>query len=184
MKNLVAPLLCLLLAGCVSTPTQVNLVPTGITRTVRPPMDMQVKLVSVIIADPATQTGKVMLDATFPPVWRDAIQTSLDQAGLFSDDGSRNVTVYAKIRRFEFNPTGFSNTVDVDAVYSVVDRKSGDVVFEKEIVTSATNSASKTFNAQVRVINLWNQATQENIAKFVQALEAMPEPPSAAAAGT
>lgn len=85
--------------------------------------------------------------------------------------------VYAKIKRFEYNPNGFTNTVDVDAVYSVVDRKSGDVVFEKEIVTSATNTASKTFNAQVRVINLWNQATQENITKFVQALEAMPDTP-------
>lgn len=175
MKNALAILLCLLLAGCVSTPTQVNLVPQGISRTVKPPLDMQVKAISVIIADPSSQSGKVMLDATFPPIWRDAIQTSLDQAGLFSDDGSLNVTIFTKIKRFEFNPTGFSNTVDVDAIYSVVDRKSGAVLFEKQIATKATNSASKTFNAQERLINLWNAATQENIAKFVQALQAMPD---------
>lgn len=174
MKNAVALSLCLLLTACASTPTQVNLVPQGISRSVKAPLDMQVKTISVIIADPSAQSGKVMLDATFPPVWRDAIQTSLDQAGLFNDDGSRNVTIFTKIKRFEFNPTGFSNTVDVDAVYTVVDRKTGETLFEKQVVTTASNSASKTFNASVRVINLWNQATQENISQFVEALDAMP----------
>lgn len=171
MKKVVPLVLCMLLSACASKPTQVNLVPTGIVRSVAPPLDMEVKTIAVVIADAPSQTGKVMVDATFPPLWKEAIQTSIDQAGLFKDDAATNVTIFATIKRFEFNPTGFSNKVDVNATYRIVDRSTGKELFNEDIVTSASSNAGETYNASVRLINLWNTATQENISKFIAAVK-------------
>jgi hypothetical protein len=162
--------LCALLGACAANPTQVNLVPANVTRS-QQPFDMELKTVTVVIADKPSNTGKVMMSATFPPLWRDSLQTSVDKAGLFKDDAAKKVTISTLVTRFEFNDVGFSNTVDVDATYSVVDRSNGNTIFEKSISTTGSNNAGKTVNARERLINLWNQVTQENISIFISALE-------------
>jgi len=171
IRNIALLTLCALLAGCASEVVQVNLVPTGITRS-SASFDMEVKSVTVVIADKANQTGEVRMNATFPPLWRDALQNAIDQAGLFKDDSPRKITVAAVIKKWKFNPTGFSNTTDVEADYSVIDRSNGQRLFEKDITNSASATAGDTWNAQARLIKLWNKAAQDNISAFVQALQA------------
>jgi hypothetical protein len=168
-KGIAACVCVSLLAACAARPTQVNVVPTGIVR-VSHPLDLELKTVNVIIADQASQSGKVMMSATFPPLWRDAIQVSVDQAGLFKDDASRKVTITATIKQFEYNPTGFSNTVNVEATYVMTDRSNGQTLFDRTISTTASSSVSKEYMARARLINLWNETTQDNIAKFIAAL--------------
>lgn len=162
--------LLVLLSSCAVKPTQVNLVPTGTIRA-SVPFDMELKTVAVVIAEQSAQTGKVMVDATFPPLWKDAIQTAVDEAGLFKDDSSKKVTISALIKKFEFNPTGFSNTCDTEVSYKVIDRSNGKEIFLKNIVTTSSNSAKNTWNANERLINLWNTTTQESIRKFVESLK-------------
>jgi hypothetical protein len=171
-KGIVACVGASFLAACASQPTQVNVVPSGIVR-VNHPFDLELKTVNAIIADKASQTGKVMMSATFPPLWRDAIQVSVDQAGLFKDDASRKVTITVTIKQFEYNPTGFSNTVTVEASYLMTDRSTGQVLFDRTISNTASSSVSKEYQARARLINLWNETTQDNIAKFVAALAEM-----------
>jgi hypothetical protein len=171
-KGIAACVCVSFLAACASQPTQVNVVPSGIVR-VPHPLDLELRTVNVIIADKASQTGKVMMSATFPPLWRDAIQVSVDQAGLFKDDASRKVTITATIKQFEFNATGFSNTVNVEATYVMTDRSTGQQLFDRSITTTASSSVSKEYQARARLINLWNETTQDNIAKFVAALAEM-----------
>jgi hypothetical protein len=170
MRLLALVAVCALLGACAGRPTQVNLVPPTVTRS-QQPLDLELKTVTVVIADIPSQTGKVMINATCPPLGRDSIQTSVDKAGLFKDDAAKKVTISTLITRFEFNGVGFSNTVDVDATYSVIDRSNGNKIFEKSVSTTASNNAGKTFNASERLINLWNQATQENISIFISALQ-------------
>jgi hypothetical protein len=169
IKLIKLTIVCVLLAGCQTTPMQVNLVPTGITRSASP-FDMEVKSVTAVIADPSKQTGEVRMNATFPPLWRDAVQNAIDEAGLFKDDSTKKVTIAVLIKKFKYNPTGFSQTVAIDADYSIIDRSDGQKLFEKDITNSASANAGDTWNAQERVIRLWNKATQENITSFVQAV--------------
>jgi hypothetical protein len=170
MRLLALVVFCALLCACAANPTQVNLVPPNVTRS-QQPFDLELKTVTVVIADKPSQTGKVMMSATFPPLWRDSLQTSVDRAGLFKDEAAKKVTISTLITRFEFNANGFSNKVDVDATYSVVDRSNGNKIFEKNVSTTASSDVGKTFNARERLINLWNQVTQENISIFISALQ-------------
>lgn len=159
-----------LLSGCAVTPTQVNLVPSGITRAPES-LDMELKTITVVIAEQRAQTGKVMIDATFPPLWKESIQTSVDQAGLFKDEAKQKVTISALIKKFEYNPDGFSNTCDTDVNYKVIDRSNGNVLFEKNVVTTDSKSAKEIWHAAVRVITLWNSTAQQSIRQFVDALK-------------
>jgi hypothetical protein len=170
IRNIAVLIACALLGGCATKFQQVNLVPVGITRS-SAPFDLELKTVTVAIAAPDLQTGNVRMNATFPPLWRDALQNVIDQAGVFKDDAARKVTVAAVIKKFDFNPSGFSNTIKVEADYSVVDRSNGQILFEKDITNSASAGAGDEWVAQNRVIMLWNKATQENIRTFVQALK-------------
>ena len=162
--------LAVFLGGCATPVTQVNFVPAGITRA-SAPVDMELKTVTVVIAEPAVQTGQVRINATIPPLWKDAIQTAVDEAGLFKDDASRKVTISALIRKFNFNPMGFSNSCDVEVVYSVVDRSNGKIIFSRDITTTSSSNAGENWVAAVRLVNLWNRCAQESIRQFIEALK-------------
>jgi len=184
MKKYFLYLICLLLSACliqvkvvapnqIGIPSaisikQVSLVPSDITRAPKA-FDMELKTTAVIIANEAAQTGKVMMDSTVPSLWRDSIQTVVEQAGLFKDDAAKKVTISTLITKFESN----NNTCDAEATYTLVDRRTGQTIFEKHITTTASDNVDGTSDAEERFIKLWNKAAQENIAKFVDALVAI-----------
>jgi len=170
MKKYFLYLICFLLSACSGNFVQVNLVPSNITRAPEA-LNMELKIIEVTIADESAQTGKVQLNTDFPAIWRDAIQIAVDQAGLFKDDVTNKATISTLITKFEFNPIGFSNTCDVEATYTLLDRKTGQTIFEKHITTTASDNVFGTMIGVERSIKLWNKATQENISKFVDALK-------------
>lgn len=161
---------CLLISGCAEQVTQVRLVPSGIQR-VAEPFDMELKTVTMIIAEPPEQTGNVRMRPDFCNTWRDALQTVVDQAGVFRDDASRKVTIAGVIKKFDFNSAGFSNKCDVEVAYKVIDRSNGQSLFTKTITSGSSKNVGETFNARMRIIDIWNEATQENIRAFVDALK-------------
>ena len=135
------------------------------------PLDAELKLVSVVIADQSYQTGNVKINATIPLLWRDALQTAVEQAGVFKDDSARKVSILATIKKFDSNSVGFANKAEVEAEYILINRSDGKELFKKDIITSADRGIGEEWKARARLINVWNMATQENIRQFLTALQ-------------
>lgn len=170
MKQLAVVFSALLLSACATTKFEsVNLNPAEIVRAKRS-HDLELKNIAVVIAAEPTRTGQVMVQADYLALWKDSLQHSIDKAGLFKDDVERKVNIEAQIKKFEFNPTGFSNKVDVEVTYRVLSRATGEAIFEVTTVSSASGSAKETWDANQRLIKLWNLTTQESISRFIVAL--------------
>lgn len=169
MRKILLAVAAFVLAGCASSPTVLNLAPANVARA-PVPFDLEVKAVTVVAASPSEQTGEVKMDPAYGNLWRDALQASLDSSGLFKDDSPRKITVRVLVRRFQFNPSGLTNTVDVDADYSLIDRSSGQQLYFSKIPTSATMSASDEWVARQRMIKIFNKATQDSITAFIDGL--------------
>jgi hypothetical protein len=161
-----------LFLGACATPKfePINLTPENISQSKRQ-VDAEVKSIAVMLAPQSQQTGEVRVQQDFLNTWKESLQVSLDRAAIFKDDAKRKVTVEGLVRKFDFNPTGFSNEVFIEVTYRVTDRSTKAVVFEYDTQTTAKMDSSEVWVAIERLKRIWNRATQESIRQFVIALD-------------
>ncbi len=171
VRNIATLLLSASLCACADIPPQLNLTPTAGLRASKS-FPVELKAVTVT-ADPSVKVQQIMADATLILLWKDSIQTTVDQAGLFTDDAPRKVNIVTTVKKYAFNTFGFSNTANVVAHYSVVERSTGNELFQTDIDTSASCSISEhpNYGANGRIIKAVNDATQDNVRQFVTAIE-------------
>jgi uncharacterized lipoprotein YmbA len=164
--------LCLCLGACATqkqTFEPINLTPENIPQA-KQQLDAELKSTMVMLAPKSEQTGEIKVQPDFLNTWKDSLQISLDKAGIFKDDAKRKVSVEAYIKKFDFNPTGFSNKVTVEVTYRVIDRSTKTIVFEHDTMTSSKMGYGEIRLAIERLKRIWNRATQESIYQFVSAL--------------
>ncbi|MCL1826318.1 MAG: hypothetical protein FWG26_10385 [Betaproteobacteria bacterium] len=163
-------ILCLCLSACATPKYEpINLMPENIPQA-KQQFDAELKSTTVMLAPKNEQTGEVKVAPDFLNLWKESLQTSVDKAGIFADDAKRKISIEVHVKKFDFNPTGFSNKVTVEAVYKVIDRSTRAIVFEHNTITSSKMGSGEIWVAFERLKRIWNRATQESIHQFMLAL--------------
>ncbi|MDO5532963.1 MAG: hypothetical protein Q4F91_13255, partial [Sutterella sp.] len=113
--------LALALTGCAVPP--LDFTPADIEFSTEK-VEAELRSVNVSYAKKEEQTGEIYVGVTpqtsegdnFISAFKDALQSGIDQAGLFRDGAPMKVTVFAKIRKFEspHMSVGFGTTSEVE----------------------------------------------------------------------
>ena len=172
MKKLSAALICcflvLLVTGCTAVPpvdfTVQDVGPVSNRK------DAELKSLTVGFA-PQSQQGKVEANATIPPVWKEGLQDALNRSLVFRDDGERKVNLSVRITEFDIPAAGVSMKTKVSAIYEIVDRATGDLLFAEKVTSEGVVPFDYAFVGVVRMVESWNRAVRNNIADFINLLE-------------
>jgi hypothetical protein len=62
-------------------------------------------------------------------------------------------------------------TTKVTAIYEIVDRSNGDLLFAQEISSEGVVPTGYAFAGVTRMVESWNRAVRNNIADFINNLE-------------
>lgn len=161
---------CLALAGCGSLPPLNFSVPNvGPSRT---HLDADLRAITVTAGRPDEATGPLPIDQGTLGVWKEALQEALTRMAIFNDDSRRRVSLQVKILKVDIPAFGVAFTTDVDARYELVDRATGSIILSQHISSSGTTPADFAFVGVIRARESVNRAAQNNIALFLQSLEA------------
>lgn len=120
---------------------------------------------------PQTQQKRVDSDASIPPLWKESLQDAVNRSLIFKDDAQKKVNLSVRITEFDIPAGGFSMTTKVSAIYEIVDRATGDLLFAQEIKSEGVVPAGYAFNGATRAVESWNRAVRNNIADFINLLE-------------
>ncbi len=120
---------------------------------------------------PQAQQRRVEAKATIPPLWKEALQDAINRSLLFQDDTPTKVNVSVRIVEFDVPAGGASMTTTVAAIYEVVDRSNGDLLFAEEIKSEGVVPFDYAFVGVTRAVESWNRAVRNNIADFINMVE-------------
>jgi hypothetical protein len=130
---------------------------------------MELKSLTVGFA-PQAQQKKVEANATIPPVWKEALQDAINRSLIFTDDTDKKINLSVRITKFDIPAAGVAMTTKVSAIYEIVDRSNGDLLFAEEISSEGVVPFDYAFVGAVRAVESWNRAVRNNIADFINKL--------------
>ena len=90
---------------------------------------------------------------------------------LFTDNGSKTVSLSVKILKLDVPEIGLSMTSETVARYEIIDRANGDIIFSQDVSSSGKVPLDYAFYGLTRARESINRAVQNNIALFLQAAE-------------
>ncbi|MDB4230439.1 hypothetical protein N9829_01340 [Gammaproteobacteria bacterium] len=147
-----------------------------------PPLDMtlssipdvtrqSVELKSITVGYIAKTRG-VKLDTNHlvPPAWETALRDAINRSLVFQDDVDRNITISVRINHFDIPAAGFAMTSDCGAIYEIMDRSNGKIIFSTDVRSSGTTPMDYAFMGVTRVQESMNRCARTNIAGFLNEL--------------
>jgi predicted small lipoprotein YifL len=168
-KGLVLLITVILLGGCTSLP------PLDFTVQDVGPIDnrkdAELRSLTVGFAPQAQHTGKVEANHEVPPIWKEALTDALNRSLAFRDDTKMKVNLSVRIVEADAPAFGASMTTQVGAIYEIVDRKNGDLLFSELITTQGVVPFDYAFVGLVRARESINRSIRNNIAEFINRLE-------------
>ncbi|SFF83716.1 hypothetical protein [Neptunomonas qingdaonensis] len=132
--------------------------------------DVELKSLTVGFA-PQSQQSKVEANATIPPLWKESLQDALNRSLVFRDDMEKKVNLSVRITEFDVPAGGASMTTRVSAIYEMVDRNTGDLIFTQQISSEGVVPFDYAFLGMARAVESWNRAVRNNIADFINTLD-------------
>ena len=163
-----------LLAGCTSVPPiDFTVESVGMVSSRK-----NVELVSLTVGfAPQSQQKKVntyalglIMTNQVPPTWKEALQDALNRSLIFIDDADKKINLSVRIT--EFAVTGLATvTTTVTAIYEIVDRKNGDLIFAQEISAQGVVPVDFALYGNARLAESYNRGVRNNIAEFINILE-------------
>ena len=165
-KNLFFVLIfTILISSCSTTPLDMTL--SSI-----PDVERQsVELKSITVGYEASTRGvKLETNHLVPPAWETALQDAVNRSLVFGDDLDRKITISVRINHFDLPAAGFAMTSDCGALYEIMDRSTGDVIFSADIRSSGTTPMDYAFAGVVRVQESINRCARNNITDFLNQL--------------
>lgn len=167
MKIVVICLALALLGACASVPpVDFTVQDVGV---VEDRKNAELKSLTVGFA-PQSQQGVVEANATIPPLWKEALTDALNRSLIFKDDVDRKINLSVRIVEFDAPAGGFSMTTTVGAIYEVVDRSNGDLLYSELIKSEGVVPANYAFMGVTRAVESWNRAVRNNIADFIASI--------------
>ena len=155
------------LSGCMSVPpVDFTVQDVGIVDNRK-----DVELLSLTVGfAPQTQQTKVEADATIPPLWKESLKDALNRSLVFRDDMDTKVNLSVRITKFDVPLFGASMTTRVSAIYEIVNRSNGDLLFTQSISSEGIVPFDYAFVGMIRSVESWNRAVRNNIAEFINTL--------------
>jgi hypothetical protein len=120
---------------------------------------------------PQTQQKRVESNHEIPPIWKEALTDALNRSLAFRDDADTRVNVSVRIVELDVPAAGFDMATTAGAIYEIVDRETGDLLFAETITTEGVVPLDYAFVGVVRAMESVNRAVRNNIAEFINRLE-------------
>ena len=121
---------------------------------------------------------------TLTPIWKTALEEALNNSAIFQDDASTKVSVAVKILKIDVPALGVTFPVTTAALYQVVNRQTGAVLYSERIETVGTVPSDFAFLGLARARESVNRSVQANIARFVERVPSIQVPLPSFSAGT
>ena len=174
-RNGLAMLAVLVVAGCVTSmpPANFSVPNVGISEH---RLDAEVRSITVTYGRPDEQIGQIDFfvfgeGSNVSIAWKTALEEALNRMLIFTDGGSKTVSISVKILKLYVPIFGISPTAKSVARYEIIDRANGDVIFSQDVSSSGTTPLTYAWDQTVLVRESVNRAVQNNIALFLQAAE-------------
>lgn len=156
------------LAGCASIPpVDFNVQDVGMVKNRK---NAELKSLTVGFA-PQVQQKVVEANATIPPIWRSGLTDALNRSLIFKDDQKVKVNLSVRIVEFDIPEFGADMTTKVSAIYEVIDRGDGSLLFSELIESKGVVAFNYAFLGAARAVESWNRAVRNNIANFINRLD-------------
>ena len=131
--------------------------------------DVELKSLTVGFA-PQEQQRVVEADHGVPPIWKEALQDAISRSLIFKDNAPTKINL--SVRIVEARLTGFAEvTCHIGAIYEIVNRNNGDLLFAQEISSKGIVPLDYAFVGVVRGRECGNRGVRNNIAEFINQLE-------------
>lgn len=168
-----AMLAVFMVAGCATSmpPANFSVSNVGISEH---RLDAEVRSITVTYGRPDEQIGQVDFfmfgeGNNVSAAWKTALVEALNRMLIFTDGGSKTVSISVKILKLDAPNFGASMTTETVARYEIIDRANGDIIFSQDVSSSGTTPATHSFLGLTRARESVNRAVQNNIALFLQA---------------
>ena len=99
-------------------------------------------------------------------LWKEGLTDALNRTVVFQDDQKLKVSLSVRIVEIEMNHWGGTGIV-VTALYELIDRATGKVLFEENIAGSGALTVSDVFHGATRIRMMFEMAVRDNIKKFI-----------------
>lgn len=120
---------------------------------------------------------------TLTPLWKTALEEALNNSAAFQDDAPTKVSVAVKILKVDVPGVGITFPVTTAALYQVVNRANGAVLYSERIETVGTTPSNFAFLGLARARESVNRSVQANISRFTDKVPSIQIPQSALSAG-
>ena len=131
--------------------------------------DAELKLITIVADYQSQQAVKVF--PSILPVWKEALTDVLGRSLMFKDDVPMKVNLSVRVFEIIYPHAGLSFTTRVSAIYEIIDRKSGDILFSHEVTSEGVVPFSHSLNGGSRLMESINRAVRNNITDFLNQLE-------------
>tara|TARA_B100001758_G_C18243949_1_gene522101 strand:+ start:259 stop:738 length:480 start_codon:yes stop_codon:yes gene_type:complete len=148
-----------------------------------PPLDMtlpsvpkvdqkDLELRSITVGYVAKSRGvKLETNHLVPIAWQTALQDAINRSLIFSDDVDRKITISVRINHFDVPAAGFDMVSDCGAVYEILDRSNGRIIFTTDVRSSGTTPMDFAFAGVIRMQESINRCARNNIGTFLNRLD-------------
>ncbi|MBY5268473.1 hypothetical protein [Spiribacter salinus] len=168
VKLLALVALATVIAGCQTVPpTDFTVQDVGMVDNRK---DAELRSLTVGFA-PQAQQDDMDADSTVPGLWKGALQDAVNRSLVFRDDVDTKVNLSVRITEFDVPAAGVSMTTTVAAIYEIIDRSNGDLLFTQKIRSEGVVPFDYAFMGVVRATESWNRAVRNNIADFINVLD-------------
>jgi hypothetical protein len=169
MKMLFGALALVFLAGCASPPP-LNFSVQGLEMATNK-IDADLRSMSVSFAGPNEARGEIPSNGEeVPRFWESGLREGVNRISVFDDDSTNKVNIFVKITELDIAGGGVTMTSKARATYQIVNRKSGKIIYEKEVYTTGSVPGTYAFSGATRIKESINRAVQQNIRVFLDAI--------------
>lgn len=132
--------------------------------------DVELKSLTVGFAPKSQQKVIELLPGPdFASLWKEGLQDSINRSLIFKDDQDTKINLSVRITELTF--FGLEPTTKTSAIYEIIDRSNGDLLFAQEITSEGIVPISHAFLGNIRLLESVNRSVRNNIADFINILE-------------
>jgi hypothetical protein len=119
--------------------------------------------------------AKISVDMTYlarsnvdtASLWKEGLTDALNRTVVFQDDKKLKVSLSVRIAEIKWGEGLVKDDLIVIALYEVIDRATGKILFEENIKGNGSLSVSDVFLGEKRIRMMFEIAVRENIKSFI-----------------
>lgn len=174
MRSIAFALLCASVSACATQP--LNFTPANVAAS---PVRFDASLVNVTVgldSTPGNTLKKKRIDAggfeaEMQTLWKSSLEDSLARSAIFKDDAQRRLNLSVKIVRLALPKGAVVMHTGTVARYELIDRATGQPVYQTEIESDGRVNGSYAFMGATRARESINRSVQSNIEQFLASLQ-------------